>query len=493
MKIKKLLLIVLLSITFIFGMTSCKKQKQKLVVTTNAEFNPFEYVENGKITGFDIDLIRAYANKNDLELDIQDVDFDGALIAVSTGKSDLAIAGITVSEKRKETMSFSNSYYSADQVVIVKDGSKYENLNQDEILTQLSLDNAKIGCQRGTTGEYFIEGDEDWEFDGIKGAEVKSYDNGALAVTALSNGQIDAVIIDSAPARVLCKSIKNVKIVKDVLLTSEEYAIAVNKENTSLVESLNKFIFEAKEDGTLDAIVNKYFGTETEDVVIDDKSTFNKDNILSIFKGLGNTLIITFTAFLLGILLGVLVSLATNMQTKNKALLALKYLAKGYVMIFRGTPIIVQLLIIYYIVFKSFTGNAIWIGVLSFGLNSGAYVSEIVRGGIESVSAGQMEAGRSLGLNYHTVMKKIIFPQAIKNALPSLGNEFISLIKETSVIGFIGAFDLTLAFRKIANATYDYTSTYLLMGLLYFLLVLLFTCILKLIERRLNHDRIKGR
>ena len=126
--------------------------------------------------------------------------------------------------------------------------------------------------------------------------------------------------------------------------------------------------------------------------------------------------------------------------------------------------------------------------MLAFGLNSGAYVSEIIRGGINSVAKGQMEAGRSLGLPYNAVMRKIILPQAFRNALPSLGNEFIALIKETSVAGFIGAIDLTLAFRKIAGGTYDHLTVYLAMGVVYFVIVFIITTILNKIERTLINN-----
>ena len=146
---------------------------------------------------------------------------------------------------------------------------------------------------------------------------------------------------------------------------------------------------------------------------------------------------------------------------------------------------IVQLLIIYFVIFAFYNGNPLFIAMLAFGLNSGAYVSEILRGGIHAVPMGQMEAGRALGLSYPAVMAKIIFPQAIKNALPSLGNECITLLKETSIVGFVGAVDLTLAFRKIANATYDYQTVYLVMGATYFILVLLIATLLKKLEGKL--------
>jgi His/Glu/Gln/Arg/opine family amino acid ABC transporter permease subunit len=488
MKIKKILLAFLSLIFITFSLSSCGKSK-KLIVATNAEFAPFEYYDGNTITGFDIEMIYEYGKANNIEIDVVNMDFDAALISVSTLKADLAIAGITANETRKKTMAFTKSYYSADQVVIVKSGSIYETLtNQEKLLQELSKNKATIGCQRGTTGQYYIEGDAEWEFDGIKDTTCKMFDNGPLAVQALADGKLDAVIIDSAPAKLYSKSISGVSIVNDVVLTSEEYAIALNLDNTELLESLNEFIDDFINSSSYDSLINKYFGS---DELIQNTDNKNLNNVLSVLKGLGNTFLITFVAFILGIVFGILVSFANGLQSKSWYAYFLKGISKAYVAIFRGTPIMVQLLIIYYVIFRFFTGDAIWIAMLAFGLNSGAYVSEIIRGGINSVSNGQMEAGRSLGLPYKVVMKKVILPQAIKNCLPSLGNEFISLFKETSVVGFIGAFDLTLAFRKIANQTYNYTATYLIMGVVYFAIVIIITLVLSKLERGLAHDRTK--
>lgn len=238
------------------------QKKGKLVVSTNAEFAPFEYKEGAQFLGIDMDIIKAYGDYLDITVDIQDMDFDAALISVSTNKTDVAIAGITKNAKREETLSFTDSYYTASQVVIVKSDSSYASLSTEaDILKALSDNKAKIGCQRNTTGEYYIEGDADWEFEGIKNTTCVTYDNGALAVTALSNGQIDAVIIDEAPAKLYCKKIAGVEVL-NVVLTEEYYAIAVAKGNDSLVQSLNEFIASIKEDGTFEAIVNKYYGQE---------------------------------------------------------------------------------------------------------------------------------------------------------------------------------------------------------------------------------------
>ena len=187
----------------------------------------------------------------------------------------------------------------------------------------------------------------------------------------------------------------------------------------------------------------------------------------------------------MGIILGGITCIVLGLNDNNIFVIILKQIFKVYVSVFRGTPAVVQLLIIYFVIFSSYKGNPIFIAMLAFGLNSGAYVSEILRGGINSVPLGQMEAGRSLGLSYSQVMFRVIFPQAIKNALPSLGNEFIALIKETSVVGFIASFDLTLAFRKIANSSYDYMFVYLVMGASYFVIVFGITKLLSLLERKL--------
>lgn len=216
------------------------------------------------------------------------------------------------------------------------------------------------------------------------------------------------------------------------------------------------------------------------------KNFFEHQYYLEIVIGLTNTLFITIVSFIIGVVIGLTICLIQENESKSILSLVFKRLGKIYVSIFRGTPMVVQLLIIYFVIFAFYRGDPLYVAMIAFGLNSGAYVSEIFRGGIQAVSIGQMEAGRSLGLKYSTVMFKVIFPQAIQNALPSLGNEFVSLIKETSICGFIGAIDLTLAFRKIANATFDYQTVYLVMGFVYFLLVLLISQLLNILERKIR-------
>ena len=206
---------------------------------------------------------------------------------------------------------------------------------------------------------------------------------------------------------------------------------------------------------------------------------------MTILSGLGNTMLITVLAFIIGISLGLITCLVMNINSINPVVIVLKNIFKAYVAIFRGTPMVVQLLIIYFVIFSNSRIEPLYVAIISFGLNSGAYVSEIIRGGINAVPQGQVEAGRSLGLSYSQVMFKVVFPQALRNCLPSLGNELITLVKETSIVSFIGAIDLTKSFQNVALISYDYMLVYIIMGIVYFVIVLLLTKLIKLVERKM--------
>lgn len=208
---------------------------------------------------------------------------------------------------------------------------------------------------------------------------------------------------------------------------------------------------------------------------------------ITVLDGLGVTVEIAVFGLLIGVVIGTLIAV-TRVLPKYKVLpRILDKISAVYVGFFRGTPMIVQLLIGYYVLMPALDIqiDATVTSVIIFGLNSGAYVSEIMRGGILSVDKGQLEAGRALGMSYSNSMFKIVVPQAIKNILPTLGNEFITLIKETSIVSMITVTDLTKAFRSIANANYEYVVPYLFLAVIYLVLVLVATLLVKLLERRL--------
>ena len=207
-----------------------------------------------------------------------------------------------------------------------------------------------------------------------------------------------------------------------------------------------------------------------------------------ITDGLQVTLEVTFFSVLIGIVIGFLVAVVRSTYDKTGKLKVLNAVCKVYLTVIRGTPVLVQLMIIYFVIFGSVNISKVIVAVISFGINSGAYVAEIFRSGIMSIDQGQFEAGRSLGFNYVQTMWYIIMPQALKNVLPALGNEFISLLKETSVGSYIALQDLTKGGDIIRSRTYDAFTPLIAVALIYLALVMLFSWLIQILERRLRQS-----
>lgn len=218
------------------------------------------------------------------------------------------------------------------------------------------------------------------------------------------------------------------------------------------------------------------------------ESFIHQNGYVRVLEGLQNTLLIAVAGLVIGILIGTLIA-TVRVIPKYKVLpRILNGFCSFYVGLFRGTPMVVQLLVFYYVMLPLLGARmtGVQVSILVFGLNSGAYISEIMRSGILSVDHGQMEAGRAVGLSFGTTMVKIVIPQAVKNILPTLGNEFIALVKETSVVSFVGATDLYVAFNYMGSNTYEFMVPYLVMALIYILLVLIISAGIKIMERSLR-------
>ncbi len=214
----------------------------------------------------------------------------------------------------------------------------------------------------------------------------------------------------------------------------------------------------------------------------------NQNGYVKVVEGLKNTLLIAILGLIIGILIGTIIA-TVRVIPKYKVLpRILNGICSFYVGLFRGTPMVVQLLVCYYVMLPLMGAHmtGVQVAILVFGLNSGAYISEIMRSGILSVDSGQMEAGRAVGLSFGTTMIKIVIPQAVKNILPTLGNEFITLIKETSVVSFVGAADLYVAFSYIGSNSYEFMVPYLVMAIIYIVLVMIISLGIKTMERSLR-------
>lgn len=213
-----------------------------------------------------------------------------------------------------------------------------------------------------------------------------------------------------------------------------------------------------------------------------------EDRFLYLLNGLKTTLIITLFAVILGVALGFLVAIIRSTYDKTGKLKLLNVICNIYLTVIRGTPAMVQLLIMYYVIFATTSMDKTVVAILSFGINSGAYVAEIVRSGIMSIDQGQFEAGRSLGFSYPSTMFYIIMPQAFKNVLPALANEFIVLLKETSICGYIGLTDLTRGGDIIRSVTYEAFFPLIAVALIYLCMVMILTWLVKKLERRLRNS-----
>ncbi|MBE5885383.1 MAG: basic amino acid ABC transporter substrate-binding protein [Lachnospiraceae bacterium] len=241
----KKFLAVLLATMMTVALCACGSGKEQLVMATNAEFPPYEYHEGDAIVGIDVEIAQAIADELGMELVIEDMAFDSIIMAVSTGKADMGVAGLTISEDRLESVNFSTPYTTAAQVIIVKEGS--------DITGPDDLVGKTVGVQLGTTGDIYA-GD-------IEGATVERYNKGYEAVQALLQGKVDAVMIDSQPANVFVEQNEGIYVI-DEAFTYEEYAIAVAKDNTELLEKINDAIAKLEESGELQAIIDKYIAAE---------------------------------------------------------------------------------------------------------------------------------------------------------------------------------------------------------------------------------------
>ena len=407
------------------------------IVATKCPFEPFEYIgDDGKIYGVDIEIAAAYAKAKNLNLVVKNIAFDDIFLQVDNGYADIGMAGITVSEDRAKIYSFTDTYFSASQKLIVReDCDIFDNCKTKDELDAIlaSLEDAKIGYQNGTTGFMYVNGDADWGYDGFANLKGEGYPTGQEAVMDLANGRILAVIIDEAPANALLKS------------------------KSAWAEKISVF---------MKTMESEYFGE-------------------LLLLGIVNTVKVAVLGLIIGIIIGTVIAMIKVAPMYSPTMKALDKLSTVYVAIFRGTPMVVQLLLSYYVVIPALGiegVDAISVGIAVFGLNSGAYVSEIMRGGIKSVDRGQMEAARALGLSYNASMIKVVIPQAVKNIVPTLGNEFITLIKETSVLSFITVYDIYTALSTIGSKNYEKMIPFIVMAIIYIVLVLGITLLVKAIE-----------
>ena len=468
--------VIFLIVTLCIFLTGCEEKKEEIVMVTEAGFAPYEYYSGGEIVGVDVDIAKRIAEKLGKKLVVKDVAFDSIISEVKTGKSDFGAAGISYTEERAKEVDFTINYAESKQVILVRKNSTIKTVDD--------IKNKRVAVQLGTVADTYLSE----EYPSVSLVREKKF---LAAIQDLKDRKVDVVVMDELPAKELLTD--DLIILENPLLI-DEYGMVVRKGNQELLTAINDAIKEMKASGEIEKMILSHMGVEEKEKneTIWDRfynSVIKDQRYEFILEGLRNTLVIALGAVMIGIFLGTVAAISRNIYENTGHLRILHWISKSYVSIIRGTPSTLQLMIIYYVIFKQTDIHIILVGILAFGLNSGAYVAEIIRAGINSIPKGQWEAGYSLGLSYGKVMRGIILPQAVKNILPALGNEFITLVKETSIGAYIGIVELTKASDIIASRTYDYFFPLILIAIIYFVITLCLSKLIGLMEKRLNNAR----
>ena len=455
--------------------------KSKYVIASDSSFAPFVFQNSSnQYTGIDMDLIKAIAEDQGFEIEITNPGFDAAINAVQSGQADGMIAGMSVTDARKETFDFSDSYYTANTILGVKESStisSYEDLN-----------GKTVGVKNGTASQTFLT-----ENQSKYGYKIKTFADGSSMYDSLNTGSIDAVMDDEP---VLKYSISQGQKLKTPIEGTPigETAFAVKKgSNPELIEMFNNGLANLKASGEFQKILDKYLATDStsESSTVDETTIWGllKNNYKQLLSGLGITLSLALISFAIAIVIGIIFGMFSVSPYKS-----LRLISEIFVDVIRGIPLMILAAFIFWGVpnfIESLTGqqspiNDFVAGTIALSLNSAAYIAEIVRGGIKAVPIGQMEASRSLGISYSKTMRKIVLPQATKLMLPNFVNQFVIALKDTTIVSAIGLVELFQTGKIIIARNYQSFKMYAILAVFYLVIITLLTRLAKRLEKRIQ-------
>lgn len=498
--------IFLLTLTAIFSMAIGVNADEYLRVGMEAAYAPFNWTQeedsNGAVpiegtnqfaNGYDVQVAKKIAKSMDKKLLIVKTKWEGLVPALTSKKIDMIIAGMSPTEERKKEIAFSNSYYTSTPTLVVRSDSQYASA------TSLSdFAGAKITAQQGVYLYNLI--------DQIKGANKQTAMGDFSQIRqALESGIIDAYVSERPEGRTAeaaNKAFKMIELTDSFKTKAEDVTIAVGmrKEDTR-INQVNEVLATLSENDQVSLMDNMIENQPVEEASEETLSFFSQvwnivvHNWQQLLRGTGMTLLISIIGTIVGTVIGLLIGIfRTAPKATNKALAVgqklLSWIINIYIEIFRGTPMIVQSMVIYYGTAQAFGLNLdrTLAAIFIVSINTGAYMSEIVRGGIFAVDKGQFEAATALGFTHNQTMRKIVLPQVIRNILPATGNEFVINIKDTSVLNVISVVELYFSGNTVATQTYQYFQTFTVIAIIYFILTFTVTRVLRAIEKRLDTD-----
>jgi len=440
------------------------------VIGTDTTFAPFEFRKDGELTGIDMDILQAIAEDQGFKVEVRSLGFSAALAALSANQVDGVIAGMSITDKRKEIYDFSEPYFESGVQMAVSQ-------NDEDIKGYEDLDGKTVVAKTGSEGEAYAK-----SVSKEYGFKVKSLDQSATMYESVKSGSAVAVFDDYPVLAYGIAQGNGLKTVTDKV-PGGSYGFAVNKgENTALLAAFNDGLAELKANGEYQKILDEYLADPSAAVPSNFFDLVVK-SFPALMTGLWHTLLVTAISFAIAMVLGLVFGFL-----KISHNIVLRGIATTFVNIFRGTPLLLWAFMFYFGL-PQLTGweISVWTaGVLTLSLNAGAYVAEIVRGGIQSVDPGQLEASRSLGLGYGKSMQKVVVPQAFKMMTPSLINQLIISLKDSSLLLAIGFGELLYQGQQIYAANFRVTETLLIVGVIYFIAIMALTKLANYADRRFN-------
>ena len=445
------------------------------------------------VNGYDLWMAEEIARGLGLKLEVVKIEWDGLVPALISGKIDAIIAGMSPTTERKEVIDFTESYYSSDLVMVIKKGSEYENAQSIQ-----DFSHAKVTAQLNTFHYEVLEQ--------IKGLEPQiALDSFPTMISSLLSGKLDAYVSERPGAMAAVAANPSLKYLsfegENAFKTNtEDTSIAIGlKKNSVLKDSINKILSEISEDSrqaAMQKMINitsgKEKSEEAEKSFLVGTYTILQEYWPLFLRGSLITLLIATVSTIVGFIIGLLVQVVREIPNKTysplfSTLIRLaQWFLTAYVEIFRSTPMMVQAMLIYYgsKLFLNIDMSSMFAALLIVSINTGAYMAEVVRGGISSVDKGQFEACKSIGLSHWQSMRLVILPQTIKSILPTIGNEFVVNIKDSAVLNVISVTELFFVTKSVAGTTLQIFHTYFLTALIYFVLTFASTRVINWTSRR---------
>lgn len=444
------------------------KKRGYIILGVSADYAPMEFHAtvdgNDKIVGADISLAKKIAKDMGVKLQIKEMGFDALIGALKTGKVDMVISGMSDTPERRKQVDFSKPYTYEKQIMVIqkKDASKYKNI--------ADFEGVKVGAQKQSTQEQIAKAE-------LPDAKIVSLEKANDVIAQVQYGKINAGVMSNVVAGAYVQKNQALKIIDPKFATGKApTVVAIAKGNSGLTSAVNSSIKDMQKQGLWSKYMDEAYTLQNQ------SNSFWQKYGGFFIKGAVNTLVFALLTVIAGTVLGTLLALM-----RRSKVWILKAIAVIYVEFIRGTPLMVQAFIVFFgTQVLGLNLSAFVAGAIAMGINSGAYVAEIIRSGLNSVPIGQTEAARSLGLSGSETTRFVVLPQAIKNIWPALGNEFVTDIKESSVLSVIGATELMFEGTTVQGASFEPFFPMMIVALIYFAMTFILSRLLGVVERRMN-------